>query len=206
MNSPARVFVDTCVFQLGFPFRPAERVEAVNWGGAEVRVSIPVYEDKTVEGEFLQREVPILPNVAAAANAGQISLFWSDVVRLELFGAPGSSFPSRDAHIFAACPLEEVKAPFLYSVAFGRGFDSTKKQLEAAFSSYPDSELQSLISMLGMSRLLDAVHLVTAARHKMDFMLTTDRKLVEAYRNTKHPLSVSPVFPSELLRSFHETA
>ena len=204
VNSPARVYVDTCVFQLGFPFQPTEQVKTINWGGHEVRFHPPAYENKVFDGEFLQREVSLLPRVAAASRGGKVALFWSDLARLELLGAPGSSFPHREGHVFADCSFEKIEVPFLHNVALGPGFRTTKLQLEAAFKSFPDPQLQSLVSMLGESRLLDAVHLVTAARNQIDFMLTADRKLIDSYRTTTHPLSVSPVLPSELLRGLGE--
>lgn len=204
---PLQVFVDTCVFQLGFPYRPAKRVQTINWGGRDFDVELDTYDSKTLEGDFLRREAPLLRRIARAAEEGRIRLYSSELVQFELFGAPGTSSAHMEGHVFAQCVPEKVKSGFDYSLNFGLRSKPLKEQLEASFVNYPDVELHQVVASLGAKRLLDSVHLITAHRHHMNVMLTTDLKLIEAYKRCPPKLlSVLPVLPSELLHRICDRA
>ena len=200
---PIKVFIDTCTLQHAYPHVPAAEVVTLNWGGSDHLLEIESAKAKTFQGEFLNREVAYLPQLASLAAGGKVAYFTSELVIFELFGAPGTSLPDRPGHIFSEGSVTRIKSGFQYSLLIGKS-RTLRNELHQAFESYPDVVLQSVRQQLGGDRLLDSVHLVTAHRHAMRYFLTTDEKLVNAFRKSPDLLSVWPVFPSELLRNLHE--
>jgi hypothetical protein len=204
MRSSITVFIDTCIFQQGFPYRAAKKTVEINWGGKDFSVETGVYVSKKFPTEKLIQEIELLPKIAQIAQSGDVELITSELVVHELGGAPGNSKSNHPGHTFEHCEVREVRSGFIFQIGYGSGFRSARDQLAQSFESYPDRILQEVRSKLGGDRLMDSVHLITAERNSAKYFLTTDQKLINAFRREPDILKIWPVLPSELLRNIHE--
>ncbi|MBC7368585.1 MAG: hypothetical protein H7343_17535 [Undibacterium sp.] len=199
------VFVDTCIFQQGFPYKPGKKAVEINWGGRNFSVETDVYVDKEFPTEKLSQEIKLLSKIAEVTQTGRIELITSELVARELEGAPGNSKPSHPGHIFEHCGVREVRSGLIFQIGYGYGFGRIRDQLARSFENYPDRILQEVRKKLGGNRLIDSVHLITAERNAAKYFLTTDQKLIDAFRREPDMLKIWPVLPSELLRNLHNS-
>lgn len=190
--------------QHGFQWALSSTTVSLPWGESVISAPIESYVPREFEGEYLATETPLLHQIARLAEEGRIRLFTSELVLFEAFGGPGTSLPWRPGHVFERAPPERLKSGFDYTIVFGRG-EKLRDQLHDIFSVYPDEELAALRTRLGPKNLMDAVHLLTASRHRLNFFLC-DRPFTKAYRSGKDTMLSWPVIPSELLRNLHENA
>lgn len=208
---PPKVYIDTCVLKASSTqlLRLRPRQKQINWGGhvfeTTVHDFININPNDSITNPELKKEAELLPELAEAGKNGRVKYVTQTETLIESWGLPKMDSATG---IFYNAPYYMVDAPIRYSRVICGGLDHPKERQFAFLSSIKAKRFIELQKMTGAyqgnrglneSQLLDAFHIWCAEHNRCDYFLTLDFKLIRVVRQTKKPLHVKVVCPSELL-------
>ena len=202
MERGLKVLVDACVLGHAITAEPSTRTETVDWGGQEMKVELPNVRTLPGPRGWLGEQVKTIPIIAEAARDGQVELFLATEVLTEVLAAPPDAVHRGPTHLFHGIQFKRCPDPLDYGRIVVSAFD-TPEEATTRFADFvrslPDEDIQKLNSALGGNKVVDAFHILTAARAGLDAMLTTDRRLMNSFNNARSiSLNVEVLSPVEL--------
>lgn len=208
---PPKVYIDTCILKASSTqlLRLRPRQKEINWGGRifeeTIHDFINVNPNDSITNPELKQETELLTELAEAGKNEQVKYVIQTETLIESWGLPKMDSTTG---IFYNTPFLTVDAPIRYSRVICGGLEHSKERQFAFLSSIKEkrfTELQKITGAyqgsrgLNQSQLLDAFHLWCAEHNRCDYFLTLDFKLIRVLKQTKKPLHVKVVMPSELL-------
>ncbi len=197
-----KILVDACVLGHAITTQPAKCVESINWGGRTFLVELPASHPVPHSTGWLGDQIDAIPRVAQAARDGYLELYIAAEVATELLPAPPDAIRRGPTHLFHGIKFKRCPDPFKYGRIVIAAFDTREQatsRLREFAESLSDPEIRQLDSVLGGNKAVDAFHILTAARARLDGMLTTDRKLINSFKNAViRGMTVEVLSPREL--------
>lgn len=167
----------------------------------DIATTIPSY--KRCEG-WLQQEIDCLPQIAELIRRGRFEAYINTELDFELAEGRSGAFITSELSIFHGISLLRVPAPFRYSRLVGSSSQTSKELRELrdrVFTTNFDQRFSEIKRAAGGTKNVDAFHILSAERARLDYFVTLDKKLINSLRNQRRvQLGLKVLLPSELLR------
>lgn len=203
-----RILIDTDVIRSGVTHTNCwVDTGELLWGGrVSVKTGYRARIPKKVSDDRQRTEKSYLPGIADLASTEFLDLYTYRQLEIEQWRQPirAKTGDALGVSIFKDVPIKrlEMLVPFRSSLVHADIFPSKERQIEL-LQKIPDDEWREMQKTVGSVHLLDAFHLLTAHKNKIDFFLTMEKKFPNHIRTLKGQgklswITCELVNPSEL--------